>query len=91
MSKKIHEWIPAHKNAILLLKDDPNDHLETLSILYLYKTKVPTDDLPDLISAFEKAINKTRKCSLKLLGKGTLVVLNKQLKEGLGNIVDISA
>ena len=43
MLKEINKWVPVHKNTILLLKDDPRCHLETLCVLYLYKTKVPAD------------------------------------------------
>ena len=88
MLKEINKWVPVHKNTILLLKDDPRCHLETLCVLYLYKTKVPADALPDLIAAFEGAIKVVKKCSLKFLGKQVIFILNEQLEENKHELPD---
>jgi hypothetical protein len=58
--KKEREKLPAHKIAAMLIEQDPQAHVITLTEMYKRGAVVPAQDIPGLIAAFEKAKEKMK-------------------------------
>ncbi len=54
--KKEERWIPVHKIVVRFLAEDPLIYAVTIARIYIEGGKVPSNDIQELIMAFESTL-----------------------------------